>query len=296
MGGNAPIMAHALGCLGAENYCISMMGVDEVHPVFKQMHFNCTLVSIGEPAVSHALEFDDGKLILSEVSSFDNVDLEYLLKIKDEKFILDIINESKLLSLVDWSNLPRCTNLWNSLYHLIKEHNVRDKIYFFDLCDPSKKTNLEILEALQVIEQFADVGKVILGLNENEALKIFYALHGVNPNDGNSIKDFQLGDLTKVSSHIFEKLEVDMLLVHPVDRSIVVTKERLVQMQGKVINHPKILTGGGDNLNAGFCLGLLNNLSIEECMLAGMATSGAYVQNGFSPSMDDLIEYLKTYN
>jgi sugar/nucleoside kinase (ribokinase family) len=56
------------------------------------------------------------------------------------------------------------------------------------------------------------------------------------------------------------------------------------------------LTGGGDNLNAGFCLGLLNNLSIEECMLAGMATSGAYVQNGFSPSMDDLIEYLKTYN
>src|SRR5688572_28661871 len=49
---------------------------------------------------------------------------------------------------------------------------------------------------------------------------------------------------------------------------------------------PKVLTGGGDNLN-GYCLGLLFGFSLQQCILLGMAVSGAYIQNGTSPDIKE---------
>jgi hypothetical protein len=31
------------------------------------------------------------------------------------------------------------------------------------------------------------------------------------------------------------------------------------------------------------------------CMILGMATSGAYIQNGYSPEIQDLINYLEVW-
>jgi sugar/nucleoside kinase (ribokinase family) len=90
-------------------------------------------------------------------------------------------------------------------------------------------------------------------------------------------------------------MDIDLLLVHPVDRSITVSEKGTLELTGRVIEKPKILTGGGDNLNAGFCLGLINGFDIEECMMLGMATSGAYVQQGVSPTLNDLVKFLKEF-
>ena len=61
---------------------------------------------------------------------------------------------------------------------------------------------------------------------------------------------------------------------------------------GKVIENPKLTTGGGDNFNAGYCVGQLLGYDVEDCMAMGMAVSGAYVKNGRSPFMDELIGWL----
>jgi hypothetical protein len=291
MGGNAPIMSHALSNLGIRNYCMGMMGVPEVQEVFRQMNHGSELLSIGQPASTHALEFEDGKLLLSEVSSFDEIDLDFIIQSRGKHFVLDPLSSSKIVAMVDWSNLPKCTALWTDILALVRENSLTGKTFFFDLCDPSKKNNLEILEVLEVICNFSSVGSVILGLNENEALKIFQALSARRLPDGNSPP----GRLRDISSLIFEQLNIDVLLVHPVDRTIVVTDQDTFELYGNVVSNPAILTGGGDNLNAGFCLGLLNGFSLKECMITAMGTSGAYVKSGISPSMDDLINYLSLW-
>ncbi|NJO01530.1 MAG: hypothetical protein HC880_07430 [Bacteroidia bacterium] len=74
LGGNAPIMAHALGRLGIANTCLGTFGWPETHPVFQQISSRCQLVSLGQPAETNALEFDDGKLIFSETESFRHLD------------------------------------------------------------------------------------------------------------------------------------------------------------------------------------------------------------------------------
>lgn len=284
-GGNAPIMANAMGALGVSNYCFGTMGVPEIHPVFKEMNSNCTLLSFGSPAQTNALEFDDGKLILSEVSTFENITLKKIIKEKGEGYFKEPFLQSEMIAMVDWCNMPACTTLWKEIHEFILKHQIKPSLFFFDIADPSKKSATEIKEVLQVISLFSNIGSTIFGMNENEVVKVYHALTG---------NDTPPASLEVAAQFIFDKMDVHKLLVHPTSYSFLVSKTGIIKREGKLIKFPKLLTGGGDNLNAGFCFGLLNGFTDEECLLIGMATSGAYVQNGYSPDIDELIAFLET--
>ena len=312
LGGNAPIMANALGALGIKNTCIGTMGYPDLHNVFEEMNPNCEVISIAEPAQTNALEFNDGKIIFSEVSTFEQLTWTYVAAIAGIDNLTKWIYESQLIAFVDWANLNHCTDIWQGILEDIivnlnptpaeKEQNafyfsskntskgdsngMRHKNFFFDLCDPSKRSKEEILVALAVINRYKPYGRVTLGINENEARKVYTALDGEN---SESI------DLQVITNYIFSKMSVHQVLVHPTDRSIIGTKNGVFEVKGRLVPEPRILTGGGDNLNAGFCLGLVLDLPINQTMLLGMANSGAYIANGVSPDIDDLIRYLEVW-
>lgn len=293
LGGNAPIMANALACLGIPNYCSGTLGFPAVHDVFKSMHPLCRILSFDEPAFTNALEFDDGKLILSELSAFDHLDFKHIQQSQGEHYLDEALLSSQLIALVDWTNLPLGTILWDQLFDHLHQLQIKGSWFFFDLCDPSKKTAMEVKEVLQVINRYKAIGKTVLGLNENEAWKVYYAIQGVDPADVEGLSGSSGISLDEVTVYIFKALEVNAVLVHPVDRTILVTKEKTYSCTGTVVSHPKILTGGGDNLNAGFCFGLMHDFAWEECMLLGMATSGSYVKNGISPDINALLDFLE---
>jgi hypothetical protein len=309
LGGNAPIMANSLGALGIKNTCIGTMGYPDLSNVFEEMHPNCQVISIAEPAQTNAMEFDDGKLIFSEVSTFEQLTWTYVAAVTGMENLTKWIYESQLISFVDWANLNYCTDIWEGIledivvklnpspdekeigryYEVNKKiadeegSGMRHKNFFFDLCDPSKRSKEEILAALSVINRYKPYGKVTLGLNENEARKIYKALDGENE---------YTTDLQTVARYIFDKMTIHQVLIHPTDRSIVATQKQMFEVKGRLVPEPRILTGGGDNLNAGFCLGLVLDLPIEQTMLLGMANSGTYITNGASPNIEELVEYL----
>ena len=64
-------------------------------------------------------------------------------------------------------------------------------------------------------------------------------------------------------------------------------------VDGPFTDTPKISTGAGDHFNAGFCLANILGLSDEEAVAAAVGTSGYYVRNAASPSLADLIQFLK---
>jgi hypothetical protein len=158
---------------------------------------------------------------------------------------------------------------------------------FFDLADPTKKSISDLKEVLDVINGFAHYGKVILGINENEALKLYDVLNDAEPGETQNLEN--------IGRFIYSKLSIDGLLIHPVDRCILIHKNGLINLDGKLVGEPKISTGGGDNLNAGFCMGQLLGFSMEESLILGMATSGSYVQQGKSPDISTIISYLETW-
>jgi hypothetical protein len=287
IGGNAPIMANALGNLGIESVCLGNGGLPELNNEYTNLHPHVSMLSIGDPAESNALEFNDGKMILSELSTFRKMDWHYVDQTIGRKVLKYNLDKCDILALVGWCNPDHATDVWKGiLKHLMPESSYK-KLMLFDLADPTKKSREDLLEVLSVIEGFTLFGPVILGINENETLKLYNILNEEDKTD--------YSDLEDIGKFLFSKLSIDGLLIHPVDRCILVQKNDLINLEGKLVPEPRISTGGGDNLNAGFCAGYLLDLTPEESMILGMATSGAYVQNGKSPDIREIIAYLGTW-
>lgn len=289
IGGNAPIMANAVAALGVPNWCYGTLS----DPVFMGMHTDCERVSLGPPAETNALEFGDGKVILSEVSVFEQLRWSAVVEQAGIDALQKQFASSRLIAFVDWANLPHGNNLWQSFLQQVvvpAGDASTNKVFFFDLCDPTKRSPADIQEALSIVAAYASHGSVTLGMNENEARRIYLAIQGHSPAD--TIRLAETPDLLRIALFIREQTGIPTVLIHPTDRCLVASESGVQEWPGRLVPQPKVLTGGGDNLNAGFCWALLNGFDTDEAMLLGMATSGAYIQNGASPTVTDLRTYL----
>lgn len=286
IGGNAPIMANALARIQIPNTCLGTFGYPDIHPIFQDIDSRSELISVGRAAETNALEFNDGKLILSELSTFNALDWEAVKQKIDLQYVNDKAKNAQLVALVDWCNLPHATSIWQGILHdVISTQKLEGRHFFFDLTDPSKKSSDEVQAVIKLMGDYKAHGAVTMGLNENETHKLFGLLN-INGDER---------DLLAKGQYIFEKTKIDRLVVHTIDQCIVFETGRTYSLMGRLVQKPKVTTGGGDNFNAGFALGLLYGFRTEHCMILAMATSGSYVTNGKSPEIKDVIDYLNNW-
>ena len=280
LGGNGTILANALSRLGIDTTCIGAMGYPEINSVFSEMPVNCHLYSVCDPAYTHAFEFDDGKLMFANVQPLAGLTWHRI----SEHMGMDILRkqfaESDLIALVNWSGIPGTKGIWAGILQDILPYLSGEKRkFFFDIADPSKKPKEEILDILELISDFSDYGEVILGLNENEARQLAAV---ISPQTQTSIEE--------AGQKIFRFMRIQTLLIHPIDCCIAVSADGIYREQGTLVSHPVISTGGGDNFNAGFCYGWIQNMSLRESMQIGMRVSGWYVGHGYSPVWSEITD------
>ncbi|MBX2876516.1 MAG: ADP-dependent glucokinase/phosphofructokinase [Saprospiraceae bacterium] len=285
LGGNAPIMANSLGRLGFATTCVGTLGSPAIHPAFSNLP--AQLISLGPPAETIALEFGDGKLILSDVKAFEDLGWEKVKEVIGVDRLEDLFLENQLLALVGWSNLPLANDLLQGiLTHIMPKCAGGNQQFFFDLADPTAKPPDHIRALVQTIGAFSKFGQVTLGVNENEAIYLYQTYF-----PGQSLPD----DLQLLGVDLFRELNLHQLVIHPLDRALLITEDGAIEQLGKVVEQPKIQTGAGDNLNAGYCLGICLGVSDRACLVAGIANSGAYVSLGHSPDTRALAQYLRTW-
>jgi hypothetical protein len=295
LGGNGPILGHALGTYGAKVTCIGSLGYPNIHPVFEPMRQHCHLISISEPGLTDALEFDDGKIIVGKHQSLKNIHWDNILNFVGKERLVDLLKSSKLIGFENWTMLPHMSGIWKGLLKEVMPdvgvHN-HEKYVFFDLCDPEKRTQEDILEALDLIRKFTRYFKVILGLNFREAILIAKVL-GFQGYDPNASKDVDLEKLVKL---LAQTLEIYSVVVHPTTEAATVIGGVYCHVKGPYTPKPKLTTGAGDNFNAGFCLGQILDLEPQQSILLGVATSGFYVRNAKSPTLEEVISFLKDWS
>lgn len=277
LGGNAPIMANALAQLGVNATCIGAMGYPKLQEVFSEMAKKCTCISLCDPAYTHAFEFSDGKLMFANARSLELLNWDRIKKLMGLEQLRELFGSADLIALVNWSGIAGASDIWAGVYkEVLPGLEGTRKKFFFDLADPSKKSGEEINAVLDQIRAYAAYGQVFLGLNENEAIKIHSAIGG------------RSNDLNVIARNLYEQLKISAVIIHPIDRCIAATEEGVFTEYGTVVEKPCISTGGGDNFNAGFCLGQMLGWDLKDSMVLGMRTSGFYVGNGYSPSLAQL--------
>jgi sugar/nucleoside kinase (ribokinase family) len=282
LGGNGPIMANALASFGLKVTYLGILGFPNLHPVFGEFARRAEVHSIAEPGYTDALEFEDGKVMLGKHQSLREMNWENIKsRFGLEKFS-QLLGKADLVGFVNWTMLTAMSDIWSNVLKEIcpKMTGARRKI-FFDLADPEKRNQTDILQALDLISNFQKYFDVILGLNEKEGFEIGETL-------GLKSAERSKDGLLKLCVQIHERMKIDTVIIHPTSYALASGRDGTGIVEGPFTPKPKITTGAGDHFNSGFCLGKLLGLSTELSLLTGVTTSGHYVRTGESPSMTQL--------
>ena len=280
LGGNGPILANAIKEAGVPTRYIGALGDPLIHPVFEKFAKETEAVSLAEPGVTHALEFRDGKIMLGLMDSLEKVTYKSMIDKMGEGAFIDLLSRTDLFAIVNWTMLPYLTQVLQSLVDKVypnlgpKDH----RSFFFDLADPEKRSDDDLISLLRLLNRFCAFGSTTLGLNLKEAQHVSRVL-------GLPVGDSSEEDITGMARSIRAELKLDCVVVHPTDCAACATKDDTFFSKGFYTPDPMITTGAGDHFNAGFATSRLLGLSPQSSLVVGCAFSGYYVRSSESPSL-----------
>jgi len=274
--------------LGVEISYVGALGIPNIDPIFFDFIEHCQDVySIGEPGQTDALEFSDGKIMLGKMESLGQIGWDTLLAEVGEENINRIFGDVDLVANLNWTMVNRMNEIWQGFLDFLSTSNLKNRPSFFvDLADPGKRNEEDLSLALELLKQFTAYYKVVLGLNYREALEVASVLR-IKP-----MEELEAMGLEELVSALAAKLDLSCIVIHAIEGAIAFKDGECVYVDGPYTATPKLTTGAGDNFNAGFCLGLMLGLTLEEILIMGTATSGFYVRNSHSPTLEELISFL----
>jgi hypothetical protein len=284
IGGNMVITGNALGNLGIRVECVGTFGLPEILPVFRTMSPNCTLHTIADTISATALEFDNSKVIMFDPGPYNNLTWEGIKRLLGTDKIKKLISGKQLISFLNWSEIDNSSQIWEGVLTEILPSIIPTgpKTFFFtDFSDCSRRSKQDIQFAIKLLGRFREYFNVIISLNQNESDLISKAL-GVS--EHKSDEEFV--------NELFGAINTDVLVIHRTKDALAYDGAVFEKCDTFFCKEPKILTGGGDNFNAGFCFAQLIGLDIFQSLVMSNSVSGYYVKTGISPDVDSLVEFL----
>lgn len=290
LGGNGPIMANAQYAQGIQVRYLGALGKAAIHPVFDDFATKTQAISIADPGITHAAEFEDGKIMLGAMASLDEINYQRILDTVGSAKLAELFAQADCISMVNWTMIPYLSEVFESFLDKLLPNLPEnpDRIFFFDLADPEKRSRKDLRRVLQIIGKFEQFGKVILGLNYREAEQIdalleFDQLEKTPEN------------LQTVAARIRETLQLDTVVIHPVECAVCATAEGTFYAEGPLCAKPKITTGAGDHFNSGFVTARMIGLSPLAALTVAVSVSGFYVRSAVSPSLDDVAQFIREW-
>jgi len=294
LGGNGPIMANAMANAGLPVTYLGAVGHPDLHEVFKPFADLAELHAIADPGMTDALEFNDGKLMLGKYDHLLQLGIDELRNTLGEKAFTEWVKRSRLVAMINWTMMPGTESIWEAMIERIlpavpAEVGGKRRLIFFDLCDPAKREDEDLVRAMKLLTRMNKHADVLLGLNLAEASHVAKCL-------GVTIEGDHEAQIESTAATLREKLDLFGVVVHPRAGAAAAVKHddgiKTATFAGPFVSTPKLSTGAGDNFNAGFCLGLLAGLPLDQCLATGAGTSGYYVREAHSPTLTQLAGFL----
>jgi hypothetical protein len=288
IGGNGPILAHALASFGIPVSYIGCLGSPKLHPVFDEFARNIKTFSIAEPGYSDAIEFTDGKLICGKQQSVSEISWQSVLQQLPIDQLTDLVRDAGLIAFVNWGIVFSMTEMMNEFLHQIGDHlSGPRKPFFIDTADPSKRSEEDILRFVEMLPRLAEKFQVYLGFNLRESTFIARAVGLTAPPNTPQ-------EVLAYSKQLRERLGIDAVVIHWSRNAVGNDLHSAACVEAPYTDNPQISTGAGDHFNAGFCLGRLLRGDLDANIELGVATSGYYVREAKSPTLSQLSGFVET--
>lgn len=211
------------------------------------------------------------------------------------KALQSIFSNCRTIAFDDWATISGASVLWDGLLRdVIRPLGKIDLEFIFYLGDPTKKLSFEVDEALDIISAFSLHGKVTFALDENEAIRLWMILNGVQP--GTEIVEQSAADLKKKYISIFRTMNISRLLIYSTNNAILYANDQQFVLSRKKVDHSiEIASDARQNFVAGYSIGVLLQLDIGHCIALGLIVFGAHGELKSSPKRKDLYAYIRNW-
>lgn len=273
-------------CLGIKPILPGLYGDNAIDAAFEEFEHSCEILSLGDPALTIALEFPDGKVLMSDlkaVSSLTWADVESRL---GEPKLKEIFTDLDILGLGYWSLTANFDDIFNGFMAQCEKFGFPKRM-FFDFADIKKKSSEAFIKSLDLIKRYNDRIKFTFSLNEHEVFELFARIGVAQP-------PLEPAAIAASLKEAREKIGFDELVVHTPDFGAASSASEgeayaLQEKQTKVVR----LAGAGDSFNGGYLCASLGDLPLKERLVIANAATAFFVCNATGPTREQLIAQIE---
>lgn len=238
--------------------------------------------SLGDPALTLAFEFSDGKLLMSNLAAVSTLSWKQFQSHFGEEKLREMFADVDILGLGYWSLTANFDELFLGFMSQYTG-TAPPKRMFFDFADLKKKSAESFLTSLELIRSYSDKIPMTFSLNEHEVLELFSRIGIDEP-------EYTPEAIAAALTLARKKTGFDELVVHTPEFAAASTEAEgeafaLQDRQSNVIR----LAGAGDSFNGGYLCASLGNLPLKKRLAFANATTAFFVTHATTPTREELI-------
>jgi len=285
-GGFAINTGRIAACLGVKPVLPGLYGRAAIDPAFEPFQEMCELHSLGDPALTLAFEFTNGKLLMSDLQAVSNLtwkDIEaYFGQEKLGKLFADV----DILGLGYWSMTANFDDIFRGFMAQYETAKPPRRM-FFDFADIKKKSTESFIQTFELIKPFNSKIPMTLSLNEHEGMELFRRIGVACPEETPAAMASALASAR-------DKVGFDEFVVHTPDFAAASNATdgeayAMQEHQKKVVR----LAGAGDSFNGGFLCASLGDLPLKERLVMANAATAFFVTHATGPTREELIAQIE---
>ena len=279
-GGFTANIGYAAARLGVGTAMVGVYGKDNLDPIFEPVAEICKVVSMGDPAITHVFEFEDGKILMSHMEAVQDVNWNKIVDTLGMEKLLGMVSEADLIGVGYWSNLPAFDEILSNLCDLLPQDN--KSRFFFDFADFLKKDQSTLLYTLGKLKEFNNKVPMTLSVNEHEAAALFAMYNETLDDKGRPISE--------KAEYVRQQLGLDEFVVHTPHYAIAAAcGEEAALAINRFCEKPIRSAGAGDTFNGGYIAARLAGLPITARLRVANAAVSYFLRNAQFPSLGDML-------
>ena len=285
-GGFGIITGRVAACLGLKPLLPGLYGSQTIDPAYEEFKDICDLVSLGDPALTIALEFGDGKVLMSNLEAVSSLTWEDFKKHFGEEKLKEMFSGVDILGLGYWSLTANFDNLFQGFMGQY-ETLTPPRRMFFDFADIKKKSSESFIKSLELIRCYNSKIPMTFSMNEHEVLELLSRI-------GVQLPELKPTAIASALTAAREKIGFDELVVHTPEfaASSSAAEGEAFALQDRQTNVVR-LAGAGDSFNGGYICASLGDLPAKERLVIANAVTAFFVTRATGPTKEELLAQIE---
>ncbi len=273
-------------CLGLKPLLPGLYGRPTIDPAYEEFQDICELASLGDPALTIALEFGDGKVLMSNLEAVSSLTWEDFQKHFGKDKLEEMFAGVDILGLGYWSLTSNFDDLFRGFMRQY-ENLTPPRRMFFDFADIKKKSSESFIKSLELIRSFNSRIPMTLSVNEHEVLELFSRVGVEHPEQ-------KLAAIASALTAAREKTGFDELVMHSPEfaASSGAAEGEAFAIQDRQTNVLR-LAGAGDSFNGGYICASLGDLPSKERLVIANAVAAFFVTRATGPTREELLAQIE---